>query len=123
MRRLLLVAVTAVSVWPVVGSAQVSGSVNTSAGGPIDTRVGGSINGRVDTGGRKTDAPRDVLNYVRGLGKPGGTPTGGGISVGDTVSGATVRSVPGQDNWGYAVVNGQRVIINRQTDTVSDIVR
>jgi hypothetical protein len=125
-RTILFVTVVAIVLWPVVGSAQVSGAIDTSAGGsvggPINTQAGGSVDGRVGAGGLKNEPPRDVLNYVRGLGTRGGG-TGSGVSVGDTVTGAAVRAVPGNDNWGYAVVNGERVIINKQIDTVTDIVR
>lgn len=125
MRILLFATIAGAVLWPGIGIAQVSGAIDTSAGGSvrdaIDTRVRGAVDDRAVRGGANNSPPRDVQNYVGIGGSRGGA--GRGASVGDSVPRAEIRSIPGQENWGYADVNGQRVIINRQTGTVSEVVR
>ena len=48
---------------------------------------------------------------------------GGSISVGQAVPADTqIQPVPGYPQWGYGTVNGQRVIINRNNNTVGGVV-
>ncbi len=124
MRLILLAAAAAIALASTIAFAQVDGPLDTSARGSvrglIDTQAGGLGDQRVDTGGLKDEPPRDVVRYVRGLQE--GASGGGALGVNDTESGADVHAVPGNDKWGYAVVNGQAVIVNRQTETVAGTV-
>jgi hypothetical protein len=104
-----------------------NGSVNTSprggAGGSIDTRVHTGIDTSTSSRAFSDDAkpPIDVQRFVGGR-RDVGT-TGGSVSVGQSVPSDTqIQSVPGYPQWGYGTVNGQRIIINRNNNTVGGVV-
>ena len=126
MRACLLVAVLVVL--PVTAFAQ----INTSAGGALNTYGGGGAGAAIDTRantGLNTSArprggsepPIEVRRYVEGH-RDVGT-AGGSLSVGQPIPGDTnIRAVPGYPEWGYGTVNGQSVIVNRETNTISGVV-
>jgi hypothetical protein len=126
MRACLLAAVLAVL--PGAAFAQ----INTSAGGALNTYGGGGAGAAIDTRantGLNTSArprggsepPIEVRRYVEGH-RDVGT-AGGSLSVGQPIPGDTnIRAVPGYPEWGYGTVNGQSVIVNRETNTISGVV-
>ncbi len=126
MRACLLAAVLVVL--PVTAFAQ----INTSAGGALNTYGGGgagaAIDTRANTGPNTSARPRggseppiEVRRYVEGH-RDVGT-AGGSLSVGQPIPGDTnIRAVPGYPEWGYGTVNGQSVIVNRETNTISGVV-
>jgi hypothetical protein len=127
MRACLLAAVLVLT--PVAAFAQ----INTRAGGAVNTYGGGGAGAAVDTRantGLNTSArprgtsepPIEVRRYVEGHRDVGSA--GGSLSVGQPIPGDTnIRPVPGYPEWGYGNVNGQRVIINRDTNTIGGVVR
>jgi len=83
----------------------------------LDTRLHDPV---AEANGNAYDPPLDVRRYVESHGRGGGE---GSAELGaELPEGARVRSVPGYPQWGYSVLDGQRVIVNRQTGTVSGFV-
>ena len=88
---------------------------------PVFAQLDTSVHDPVaEANGNAYDPPLDVRRYVESHGRGGAE---GPADIGDELpQGARVRSVPGYPQWGYSVLDGQRVIVNRQTGTVSGFV-
>jgi hypothetical protein len=128
MRIILLATVLALA--PAAAFAQVSGALNTSAGGSasggvdtsVDTSAGGAVHQPSIGGSNPNEPPLDVRRYIES--HPAAPATGGGsLGAGDSLpNGATVREVPGYPQWGYSSNGGQDVIVNRSSGAVVDTV-
>jgi hypothetical protein len=120
-RLCLLAALAAIMLTPAHAQmdTSLSTSVNIGISGALDTRTGGAINTSVGLGKAKDEPPRDVMRYVKSLRRF----AGGALSVGETVPGSAVRGILGNTDWGYAIVNGLPVIVDRNTNAVTAPVR
>jgi hypothetical protein len=99
----------------VVGGAVAGGVV----GGPIGAVVGGVIGGTI---GAAAEPPREVYTYVEQDQMPSVTYQER-IVVGEPLSETVVvRRVPQHDEWGYAVVNNRRVIVDNRSRKVVKII-
>ena len=95
----------------VVGGA-VTGAV---VGGPIGAVVGGVIGGAI---GSAAEPPVEVRTYVMQEPVPA-TPVRATVTVGQPLAQEVeVRAVPKYPQYGYAVVNNQRVIVEPKTRQV-----
>ena len=119
MRPVVLTVLVALLPAAALGQS-VSGRLDGSA---RDPDVSGRIDARIHdpvaaANGNDDEAPLDVRRAFQARG------AGGPLQPGDALpDGARIRSIPGYSEWGTSVVNGQRVIVNRDTGVVSDVGR
>jgi uncharacterized protein DUF1236 len=99
----------------VVGGA-VAGAV---VGGPVGAVVGGVIGGTI---GSAAEPPREVYNYVEEDQMPS-VAYQERLAVGEPLpETVVVRRVPQHDEWGYAVVNNHRVIIDNRSRKIVKVI-
>jgi|SRR5581483_5133674 len=127
MKARLLISAAAVVLAPAVCFAQAStatGVVGGAAagaviGGPVGAVVGGVIGGSV---GAAAEPPREYYTVVQR--EPmASVPVQSRIVVGETLpETVVVRRVPQYDQWGYAVVNDRRVVVDNSTRKIVKII-
>jgi hypothetical protein len=127
MKARFLIAVAAGLVAPTTCFAQAStttgivGGAATGAvvGGPVGAVVGGIVGGTI---GAAAEPPREVYTYVEHEKMPSVTYRER-VVVGEPLSeSVVVRRVPQHDEWGYAVVNDRRVIVDNRSRKVVKII-
>jgi hypothetical protein len=124
----LLVAVSALFLYPALAFAQVDGPLDTSAGGAaggsLDTSAqSGLSRGPVDQGALSNETPLDVRRVVEGQRFAPNT-SSSPYAVGDTLpDNKRLRPVPGYPRWSYGSAGGERIIVDPETNTVTDVVR
>ena len=98
-----------------VGGAVVGGAV----GGPVGAVVGAGIGGAV---GNAAEPPREVVTYVQRENIPS-VVVQERIVVGEPLPATVeIRSVPKYQQYSYAVVNNQRVIVEPQSRKVIKVI-
>ena len=98
-----------------VGGAAVGGVV----GGPVGAVVGGTVGAVV---GNAAEPPREVITYVQRERVPS-VAVQERVVVGEPLpTTVQLRTVPSHTEFGYAVVNNQRVIVEPKTRKVIKIV-
>jgi len=99
----------------VVGGA-VTGAV---VGGPVGAVVGGIVGGTI---GAAAEPPREVYTYVERERIPS-VVVEERVVVGEPLPQAVeIRRVPQYDEWGYAVVNNHRVIVENRSRKVVKVI-
>ncbi|HMJ43182.1 MAG TPA: DUF1236 domain-containing protein [Pseudolabrys sp.] len=99
----------------VVGGAAAGAVV----GGPVGAVVGGVVGGTV---GAAAEPPREVYTYVERERIPS-VAVQERIVVGEPLPQTVqVRRVPQHDEWGYAVINDRRVIIDNRSRKVVKVI-
>jgi hypothetical protein len=99
----------------VVGGAAAGAVV----GGPVGAVVGGAMGGTI---GAAAEPPREVYTYVEHEQVPSVTYKEK-ITVGEPLAETVqIRRVPQHDEWGYAVVNNRRVIVENRTRKVVKVI-
>jgi hypothetical protein len=125
--RLLISLVAASVVAPSLAFAQAStatGAVGGAAagavvGGPVGAVVGGTVGAVV---GSAAEPPREVITYVQRERLPS-VAVQERVVVGEPLpTSVQFRAVPNHTEFGYAVVNNQRVIVEPKTRKVIKIV-
>ena len=125
-RLLISIAAAAVAV-PSLAFAQgstVTGAVGGAAagavvGGPVGAVVGGTVGAVI---GSAVEPPREVITYVQRERVPS-VAVQERIVVGEPLpTTVQLRTVPSHTEFGYAVVNNQRVIVEPKTRKVIKIV-
>ncbi|MBV9113606.1 MAG: DUF1236 domain-containing protein [Hyphomicrobiales bacterium] len=97
----------------VVGGAAVGAAV----GGPVGAVVGGVVGGTAGT----TLIPGPVHEYVMSESVPS-VPYEGQFSIGERwPTGIGLYAIPGDRRFGYAMVNNQRVVVNRHSHRIVEI--
>ena len=109
------------------GAALATGAGGAAAGavvgGPVGAVVGGAIG--VVAGAAIDPPPREVVTYVEQQPAPAQrVVVQEEIVVGKRVPDTVVlQAVPENDNYAYAIVNDERVIVDPQTNTVVQVLR
>lgn len=127
MKTRFLIAVAAVVLTPAACFAQAStttgvvGGAVTGAviGGPVGAVVGGVVGGTI---GAAAEPPQEVYTYVERDQMPSVTYQQR-VVVGEPLAETVVvRRVPQHDEWGYAVVNNRRVIVDNRSRKVVKVI-
>jgi hypothetical protein len=99
----------------VVGGAAVGAAV----GGPVGAVVGGVVGGTA--GAALTPPPPQVHDYIIAESGPS-VPYRGELAVGQRwPSGIALRPVPSYRRYGYAFVNNERVVVDRETRRIVEV--
>jgi hypothetical protein len=116
-------ATTAVAQEGTMSGAAGGAITGAIVGGPIGAAVGGIAGAALGTA--IDPPPPEVVTYVQAQPAPTTTVVvERQIEVGQPVPETIVLTpVPEYDNYSYAVVNGQRVIVDPQTGTVVQIIQ
>lgn len=125
--RFLIAVAAGVVLAPAVCFAQattttgaVGGAVTGAVvGGPVGAVVGGVVGGTV---GAAAEPPREVYTYVEHDQMPS-VAVQERVVVGEPLPPTVVvRRVPQHDEWGYAVVNSRRVIVDNRSRKVVKVI-
>lgn len=126
--RYLLALLAATAIAPSVAFAQgntVGGAIGGAAiggvvGGPVGAVVGAGIGGTV---GAATEPPEGVVTYVQRERTPS-VVVRERVSVGEPLpETVVVHKVPQHDDYAYAVVNNERVIVEPHSRKVIKIIK
>jgi hypothetical protein len=126
MRKIIIVSAMAFAFAPAVAFAQAStatGVVGGAAagavvGGPVGAVVGGIAGGTI---GAAVEPPREVQTYVLEHPAPSVT-VQEQVVIGEPLPQTVeIRTVPQHDQFAYAVVNNQRVVVDAKTRKVVKI--
>ncbi|MEZ5786868.1 MAG: DUF1236 domain-containing protein [Xanthobacteraceae bacterium] len=116
MRVRIATAIVAAALLPSSVLAQTPAQDASRAGENIGGAVGGIV-------GAAIELPGEVLSAVTGAPRPNSVQVQEEVAVGKPLPArVAVRPVPSHSNYGYAVVNNQRVVVDAKTRRVVKIV-
>jgi hypothetical protein len=107
---------------PALGGGTVPGvvggaAVGAAVGGPVGAVVGGVVGGTAGS----TLTPGPVHDYVLSESVPS-VPYGGRLAIGERwPGGIELYAVPGDERFGFAMVNNQRVVVNRHSHRIVEV--
>jgi hypothetical protein len=107
---------------PALGGGTVPGvvggaAVGAAVGGPVGAVVGGVVGGTAGS----TLIPGPVHDYVLSESVPS-VPYGGRLAIGERwPGGIELYAVPGDERFGFAMVNNQRVVVNRHSRRIVEV--
>jgi hypothetical protein len=117
MRKIIIVSAMAFAFAPAVAFAQASTATGV-VGGPVGAVVGGIAGGTI---GAAVEPPREVQTYVLEHPAPSVT-VQEQVVIGEPLPQTVeIRTVPQHDQFAYAVVNNQRVVVDAKTRKVVKI--